>query len=330
MFIGKWKVAPDLDFLGASTYIAQQEYGSLDQPRTFNKNVVERGNAVTHRTNLQLASKSDWSYWLNIQDPKLAVELTQYEIAFTTYLNESSNQRGMFKKVHSELGALGFSQFGFLLLRSKFDAEEFVWSYPDRDRSFYTVERLYEKDLMLDGILKDPDGISELTQSAVVGQLKSWKEHDDIYDGNIEIIENMARAKVHNYYDIGIPIDGGGKAILSVAAREASVKEICLLAEKHRAKLAIIAGAICHVGSTKYKVNFHHGNQVLQPGSLALQLLDTYANDDLHIYEIAEKHGISLSTAKKKLAEVRKALGTRTLPYAVTQAVLRGLVQFRR
>jgi len=283
-----------------------------------------------HTTILKTADNNDWPQWLNIKDPKLAAQLTEYELNLTAYLWESSNQRQMFKKLDEEIRALGFSQFGFLLLRSKYDAEDFVWSYPARDRSFYTIDRLYERDLLLEGILKNKNNITEYTQSMVEAQLQMGGLDEEVHETNIEIISSIKQFAINDYYDIAVPLLEGGKAVLSVAARYAPAKEFRLLAEKHRAKLAVITQCACHVGSTKFKVSLDQGNPALRPNSLNLQILDCLANEDLQLGEIASYLGISDSQVNKKLAEIKKVLGVRNTTFAVTQALRRGLIHYRR
>jgi|GEM_PF-6345683 len=280
-----------------------------------------------HTTVLQ---NNDWPQWLDVSDLKLAAQLTSYEINFTEYLSESSNQRQMFKKLDSEVRALGFTQVALLLLRNKFDAEHCVWSYPERDRSFYTDQRLFEKDLMLDRLLKDDKRITVFTQSMVETQLTVGGIDEEIHESNIEIISGIKQWGVNDYYDIAVPLIGEGKAILSVAAKHATPKETWVLAEKHRMKLAIMTQCVCHIGSSKFKVNFDQGYEALRPNSLNLQIVDCLANDDYQLGEIAQHLGISVSQVNKKIAETKKVLGIRNTTYLVTECVRRGYTKIRR
>jgi DNA-binding CsgD family transcriptional regulator len=69
-------------------------------------------------------------------------------------------------------------------------------------------------------------------------------------------------------------------------------------------------------------------NIVINPRPL--KVLDTLANNDFNIAQVAEYLCISTVTANKHLEAARRAFGAKTNYYAIKQAVLNGLIDYRK
>jgi DNA-binding NarL/FixJ family response regulator len=98
---------------------------------------------------------------------------------------------------------------------------------------------------------------------------------------------------------------------------------------KHEQDLNQLAQAIDYVGTRKFPESFLNSkeNSQITVTPKPLQLLNTLAKDNITLKNAASQLSISLDTANKHIANIKRALGANTQAAAVYRAIKEELIE---
>ncbi|MBL4827690.1 MAG: hypothetical protein JKY66_08270 [Spongiibacteraceae bacterium] len=136
----------------------------------------------------------------------------------------------------------------------------------------------------------------------------------------------------YDFYSIPIkPCEGTDRAMLTIAHQSMGPIELKRSVTECSPDLSLLCEAIDFVTTHKFSEFFcqdkHKKSTQINPKPL--RVLNTLANNDLTINQVADKLCISVVTANQHLKTVRRSLGTHTNYAAIKQAVLNNLIQFK-
>ena len=141
----------------------------------------------------------------------------------------------------------------------------------------------------------------------------------------------------HGYYDFYNSFanakNGNGNVMLSVTNRGCNSVRLREIVKGSESTLQVLCEAIDFVASRKFSeallgTNFESTTNIaINPRPL--KVLDALANNDFNISQVAEHLCISTVTANKHLETARRAFGAKTNYYAIKQAILNGLIDYK-
>lgn len=136
--------------------------------------------------------------------------------------------------------------------------------------------------------------------------------------------------KCHGYYDdYLVPLSSGQCCYLfSITTPASDMENFYQNITDHEQKLTLLANLILHLGLLKFNNLFQEAAppKDINLHSKPVKLLRTIAQDDFTLDQTADRLCISLHTADKHSATIRKALGAKTLAGAIYKAVKRGVI----
>lgn len=256
------------------------------------------------------------------------------EVGFGYYANFSTAKDilDLKQRVGEEIDRLGFSEYSFVHLEGSGSIESQVLvTFSKQCINAYYSAGLYEHDMIIP--------YAESKQSPI------YRSCLDEYIDQAPFDSDMTRTmqeiyelnKSFGYYDFyNIPDDakcGSGKVMLSLTARGCTPYEFRLKVKGCESTLKLLCEAIGFVTTRKFPDIFLP--EIKQEVSIAinprpLRVLDTLANNDLNISQVADKLCISVVTANKHLETARKAFSARTNYSAIKQAITNGLIEYRQ
>ncbi len=256
---------------------------------------------------------------------------SEVEFGYYAELSEAKDINEFEEKVHASIKVLGFDEFSFFRADgANGDPQKLVTISPDMLRNYY-LEEFYRYDLILSYINVNN---SPIYQSAL---------HDYVRKAPFEIeMTRLMKAiyalnKSYGYYDyyncFSKATNGSGNVMLSVTKRGFTPFKLKELVAGHESTLQILCEAIDYVASRKFPDTLL-GSSRVDTANIAinprpLRVLDTLANNDFNISQVAEHLSISTVTANKHLETARRALGAKTNYYAIKQAILNGLIDYK-
>lgn len=225
---------------------------------------------------------------------------------------------------------LGFSEFSFVRLESMEQVHaSILLAFPSQLCKTYCEENFHKRDMLIPfvtGELK-PLYLSTLYDYALRAPV------DMVMIRAIREIRRLNEA--FGYFDAyHIPLvsrNGIDRVMFSVTEKSLSPIDFKLKMESCETTLQILAKAIDAIITEKFpELLIVHDEReetiAINPGPL--RVLDTLANSDLKVSQVANKLCISIVTANKHLEAVRKVLGVKTNFAAIRKAVMKGLICF--
>ncbi len=224
---------------------------------------------------------------------------------------------------------LGFSDFAFVRLASRDADFSMLMSTPKTLLDSYYQEGLYENDMMFSYAKTK---ISPIFRSTL-----------DNYLGQSPVDTNMTRTmkeiyklnKSLGYYDFfHIPseaLDGDGKVMFSVTLRGCSPLEFKCRIQGCESTLRLLSEAIDLVATRKFAHIFLGAQKkpIIRVTPKPLLVLETLANNDLTVAQVADRLNISPVTVSKHLEAARKALGVKTNHAAIKKAFVNELIAYK-
>ncbi len=232
-------------------------------------------------------------------------------------------------KIGVSVNALGFDEFSYCWSsNTEPDAGRLINISPQLLNDYF-AERFYEQDLILPyaNATINPVYLSTLHDYAANAPFETKMTR------MMRAINNLNRS--HGYYDFYNSFanakNGNGNVMLSVTNRGCSSVRLKELVKGSESTLQILCEAIDYVASQKFSeilLGEHPDNIAINPRPL--KVLDVLANHDFNITQVAEYLCISTVTANKHLETARRAFGAKTNYYAIKQAFLNGLIDYRK
>jgi hypothetical protein len=256
---------------------------------------------------------------------------SEVEFGYYAELSEAKDIDEFEEKIGAAVNSLGFDEFSyFWSANPKLDSGRLINISPHL-LSDYFAEQFYEQDLILP--------YSNATTKPVFQSTL----HDYAANAPFETkMTRMMRAinclnRSHGYYDFYNSFarakNGNGNVMLSVTNRGCSTVSLKELVKGCESTLQVLCEAIDFVASRKFaetlleSTTVKKSNIAINPRPL--RVLDTLANNDFNISQVAEHLSISTVTANKHLETARRAFGAKTNYYAIKQAVLNGLIDYK-
>jgi len=232
-------------------------------------------------------------------------------------------------RIGAVVDRLGFSDFAFVRLASSDADFSMLMSTPSTLLDSYCKEGLYENDMMF-----------SYAKSKVSPIYRSTLDH---YLGQSPVDTNMTRTmeeiyqlnKSLGYYDYyHIPseaMDGDGKVMFSVTLRGCSPLEFKCRIQGCESTLRLLSDAIDLVATRKFAHIFVNAKDkpIIAITPKPLLVLETLANNDFTVAQIADHLNISPVTVSKHLETARKALGVRTNHAAIKKAFVNDLIAYK-
>jgi len=257
---------------------------------------------------------------------------SEVEFGYYAQLSEARDIKEFEEKIDKLIRALGFDEFSyFRAAGANEDPQELVTISQDMLKNYY-MEEFYKYDLILNYINVN---VSPIYQSAL---------HDYVHNAPFEIeMTRLMKAiyalnKSYGYYDyyncVTKAKNGNGNVMLSVTRRGYTPVQLKDLVSGSESTLQVLCEAIDFVASRKFAETLlgssdeNEANIAINPRPL--KVLDVLANNDFNISQVADHLCISTVTANKHLETARRAFGAKTNYYAIKQAVLNGLILYKK
>lgn len=256
---------------------------------------------------------------------------SEVEFGYYAQLSESVDVKEFEAKIGEAVNALGFDEFSYCWsANSNPDGGRLINISPHLLTDYF-AEQFYEQDLILPYANESTKPIYQSTLHDYAANAPFETKMTRM----MRAINNLNRS--HGYYDFynsfANAMNGRGNVMLSVTNRGCSTVRLKELVKGSESTLQVLCEAIDFVATQKF-AGFLLGVSAENTANIAinprpLKVLDTLANNDFNITQVAEYLSISTVTANKHLETARRAFGAKSNYYAIKQAVLNGLIDFK-
>lgn len=240
-------------------------------------------------------------------------------------LGRSEDIEALHHNISTIVNRLGFSDYAYIqLIRDDIPQPEFC-SLPTGLTHAYFDNYLYQHDLSLQ---KAASASEPFFYSTLHNYLSTAPFSNHMTLGMKRL---YALNKSYGYYDYYYVTSLTPKtpAMLSITKRGLSSVEFRQHVIGCELTLSLLCEAIGHTIATRFPESIYKKRTRIPINPKPLRVLDTMANSDLTIEQIADKLSISAVTANQHLKTVRTTLGTKTNHAAIKRAVLENLIEFR-
>lgn len=289
-------------------------------------------NMAEHGKNMQHIAEAHKGLFEEPLEDYLASPAAEIEFGYYAELSASKDERDFTRRIDTLISRLGFSHYALVWLESSDDIDSPLLVTIPRDlRESYYSGGLYEHDLII-----------SYGKSAECSIYHS-KVHDYIARSPVEIdmtltMKDISQLNKHHgfydYYNVTAKSNkNDGNVMLSVAIKGKSPFEFKAITHELDSTLRLLCEAIDYVAVNKFPNTFLGkrpiGKRAISINPKPLRVLDTLANNDLNVSQVADKLCISVVTANKHLETARKAFGARTTHAAIRRAVMNGLIDYQ-
>ncbi|MEJ2444506.1 MAG: autoinducer binding domain-containing protein [Exilibacterium sp.] len=248
------------------------------------------------------------------------------EIKFYWHMATAKDQTEFKARLLSILSHMGFSDFVFAPLSSQYGAYGNILCTLDDLWKTYLDEQHYQHDMILQHCMKCSKPILTSTMYQYISSAPFKTEQ---FQRNIEWIELCTSRGYNDAYNIPLQASNDeNNVVLSVFAKDLDQAAFRRLVEQNKTVLFLLVEAINYIGTHKFPdmvaVKMHHKKQAVTPKSL--RLLHALTDGNMSLKEAAVKLCISIDTANKHVAAIKKALEAKTQAAAVYQAIKKGLL----
>lgn len=272
-------------------------------------------------------------------NPKLKAALAdkaehsfEYEFGYYVELSETNSVLEFKDKILSIVQGLGFSDFAFMRLHCGDIDSRLLLTTPADMLASYFGGGFMKYDMMLPYAEQklDPVYCSEVFAYAADSPFQN-----DTTRAMREIFELNKSYGFYDFYNIPMKArNGEGNVLFSVTVRGSTPTDIKRIVDRCHMALTLLCEAIDFVVTQKFSDDLI-GEKMDRPLDISinprpLRVLETLANNDFNIIQVADHLNISAVTANKHLETARKALGVRTNYSAIKKAVLNGLFEYEK
>jgi DNA-binding CsgD family transcriptional regulator len=257
---------------------------------------------------------------------------SEVEFGYYAELSEAKDVNEFEQKIDASIKALGFDEFSYYRTAGVGQDPQKLINISSSMVSDYYTERLYEQDLILTYANKNTNPIFQ----TILYDYASLSPVDTEMSRAMKALCKLNNSYgYYDFYNSFAPArNGNGNVMLSVTNRGCNPIILRNLVAECKSTLQVLCEAIDFVASRKFASILlstsaeDTANIVINPRPL--KVLDTLANNDFNIAQVAEYLCISTVTANKHLEAARRAFGAKTNYYAIKQAVLNGLIDYRK
>lgn len=260
-----------------------------------------------------------------------------FEMGFYTELSRARDIAEFKQQILAVVNRLGFSDFAFLRLENivgelSLGEGDKLFTNPKEQVDIYCREGLYEQDLQ---IAYARENTIPVFMSDIYGYACEAPFQTEFLRRNQQIYALCQRFGYFDYYCI--PMQAccyKGKVLFGVSQRNLNTVEFKAKIAPCKLTLKLLGEAIDHIGTVKFSDFVIGQGQEDAPAvnirSRPLQVLNTLANQDMGTRQVADRLGISVDTVNQHLAIARKALRAKTTIGAIKNAVLAGLIDYKK
>jgi DNA-binding CsgD family transcriptional regulator len=248
----------------------------------------------------------------------------EIQFGYFAELNAARHEDELKAKVLDIVNRLGFSDYSVVNLDCIHEAQYPLNSLPTPLIRSYYEKRLYTEDMILQRAIDNTDPfLSSLIH-----------EHVDSAPYNSDMTRKMTAIyelnKSFGYYDCyHVPYKTQNiNLLLSVVARGVSPVDFQNLIKESKQSLLLLTDAIVFMLSNRFSKLLPIRAEDLTINPKPLRVLNTLANSDLTIEQVAQKLCISVVTANQHLKTVRTKLGVRSNYASIRRCILTGIIKF--
>ena len=257
---------------------------------------------------------------------------SEYEFGYYAELSSTKNVIEFKNKILSIVQGLGFSDFAFMRVHCGDIDSRLLLTTPADLLASYFGDDFMKYDMMLPYAEQklDPVYCSEVFAYAADSPFQN-----ETTRAMKAIFELNKSYGFHDFYNIPMKArNGEGNVLFSVTVRGHSPTDVKRIVDECHMALTLLCEAIDFVVTQKFADDLI-GEKMDRPLDISinprpLRVLQTLANNDFNIIQVADHLNISAVTANKHLETARKALGVRTNYSAIKKAVLNGLFEYEK
>lgn len=269
----------------------------------------------------------------NEYPPRGQLDISQVDLKYCTLLSSARNVWHFKYLISNLLRSLGFEYYSFVRYCDVDADPQEIGTFPPAQWKSYNDQGFYQHDLTPQYVAKNIRPIF----LSVIGNYIAQAPFDLAIRETMQGIRALSQHHGFNdYYGCPIPsCTGKGNVMLSVAQRGVKLADFRMAVASNETQLRLICEAIDFASARKFARELIGVNTdaICTPeysvNQKPLQVLETLANHDLTISQVADKLGISMVTANKHLGAVRKALKVRTNYAAIKRAIDNHLIQYK-
>lgn len=246
----------------------------------------------------------------------------------------AANDVGEFRqRISNLLIRFGITDFAFVRLDCADDIDsQALVTIPQKLTNSYIMQGFHEYDVI---VPHGENNLGGIYHSTVLDYLEHSPFDNDITRTMQAISDLNKKYRFYDYYNVSAKsFVGSGNVMLSVTqrgcspfmfkpqmkSRELAIKAICETIDYIAThKFPSILGGVDTTQTPVFSIN-----------PKPLRVLETLANNDLSIAQVAERLSISVVTANKHLETARRVFETKTTYAAIRKAVVNGLFKYEK
>lgn len=296
--------------------------------------MAEKGNGSEEIAEFcaRAANSSDAEEGQSLDD-YLSSPISEVDFGYYAKLSTCKDFSDFKERIDTEINHFGFSDYSFVRLCNTdcVDSQALV-SFSKEFLDSYYCQDFYEHDVIVPYAESKNNPIYRSMLEAYVEQAPF---ESDMTRAMAAIYQLNKSFGYYDFYNVPTKAKtGAGKVMLSVADRGCSPHEFKEKIKCCGSTLQLLCEAIDFVTTRRYSDIFFEEDEedkkTVSINPRPLRVLDTLANSDLNIAQVADKLCISVVTANKHLETARKAFGARTNYAAIKKAVLNGLIEYTK
>jgi DNA-binding CsgD family transcriptional regulator len=248
----------------------------------------------------------------------------KFKFGYYAELRRCSDGKDLNDRIHTIVKRLGFSDYTFINLDCANTAQHALSTLPRPMLRHYFERDLYTNDMVLQrGLNNDESFLS----STIHDYINRSPFSSDMTNTMANIYQLNKSYGFYNYFYVPIHKDDR-HFMLSVSTRGASPIEFLQHTKDAKESLILLCEAIEHMVTDQYAKLLPRKKTDALINPKPLRVLNTLANNDLTIEQVAHKLCISVVTANQHLKTVRRSLGVKTNYAAIKRTISDGLIAF--
>lgn len=258
-------------------------------------------------------------------------DVTSVQLSYCVELAKAKDIHDFRQKILQIVNRLGFSDFTYMRLTGGDFDPQFLVTVPEEILTIYEDEGFYENDMILS---YGSHNVKPIYWSEINDYMSRAPFECDLTRTAHGI---YALNKSYDYYDFyNIPFrasNGDGNSMFSITSKGFSPLEFRRKVKGCESTFQLLAEAVDLIATRKFPELMGGMRDVKQKINVVinpkpLRVLETLANNDLNIGQVADKLFISVVTANKHLETARKAFDVNTNYAAIRKAISLGLIEY--
>jgi DNA-binding CsgD family transcriptional regulator len=248
----------------------------------------------------------------------------ELEFGYHAELRGSRNAEQLTKTIHHIVERLGFTDYVFIDLKCTGALQNTLNTLPVTMLQKYVELNFSVHDMVLQ---RARTNTTPFLSSTIHNHIANAPFISDMTSAMFGINQ---LSKSFGFYDyLVMPTHSkNGCYLFSVAIRGARPIELGKIATETKHSLVLLAEAIEYAVNDQFPELIPHRETDTAINAKPLRVLNTLANSDLTIEQVANKLCISVVTANQHLKTVRRKLGVKTNYAAIRRALTEGLIEF--